>query len=64
MFDIFSAWNEMAVKLKSGEITKIEYDQWRYRYPELDTTGQWVKIPSEELSDVIVEEMKNNEKKG
>jgi len=60
MFDIFCAWNEMAVKLKSGEITKIEYDQWRYRYPELDTTGQWVKIPSVELSDTLVDELRNN----
>jgi len=57
MFDIFHAWNEMASKLKNGEITKVEYDQWRYRYPELDTTGQWVKIPSEELSDALVNEL-------
>ncbi|MDR2546360.1 MAG: helix-turn-helix domain-containing protein [Lachnospiraceae bacterium] len=57
MFDIFHAWSEMAEKLKSGEITKTEYDQWRYRYPELDATGQWVKIPSEELSDAIVKEL-------
>jgi len=33
MFDIFSAWYEMSVKLKSGEITKEEYDDWRYNYP-------------------------------
>ena len=45
------------LKLKSGEITKIEYDQWRYRYPELDTTGQWVKIPTEELSATLVNEL-------
>jgi len=57
MFDVFHAWNKMAAKLKSGKITKIEYDQWRYRYPELDTTGQWVKIPSEELSDALVNEL-------
>ena len=29
--------------LKAGEITKEEYDCWRYRYPELDTSGQWHK---------------------
>ena len=50
----------MALKLKSGEITKIEYDQWRYRYPELDTTGQWVKIPSEELSEAIVKDLRKD----
>jgi len=33
MFDIFQDWNEMAVKLKNGEVTKEEYDDWRYNYP-------------------------------
>ena len=60
MFDIFSAWQKEAVKLQTGEITKTEYDQWRYRYPELDTTGQWVKIPSKELSDALVNELRND----
>lgn len=33
MFEMFSAWQEQAEKLKSGEITKEEYDHWRYNYP-------------------------------
>lgn len=33
MFDMFSAWAEQAGKLNSGEITKEEYDRWRYHYP-------------------------------
>lgn len=57
MFEMFSAWQKEAEKLRNDEITKIEYDQWRYRYPELDTTGEWVKIPSKELSDALVEEL-------
>ena len=32
MFDMFSAWQEQAEKLKNGEITKEEYDNWRYNY--------------------------------
>ena len=32
MFDMFHAWQEQAEKLKSGEITQEEYDQWRYYY--------------------------------
>ena len=60
MFDIFHAWNEMAAKLQSSEITQIEYDQWRYRYPKLDTTGQWTKIPSVELSDALVKELRKD----
>jgi hypothetical protein len=35
MFDIFHAWHEIAGKLNSGEITKEEYDAWRYNYPNL-----------------------------
>lgn len=31
------AWQEQASKLKSGEITKEDYDRWRNRYPEFDT---------------------------
>ena len=36
MFDMFHAWQEQAEKLKSGEITQEEYDQWRYNYPKND----------------------------
>jgi len=34
MFEMFSSWNEQAQKLKNGEITKEEYDNWRYNYPQ------------------------------
>ena len=34
MFEMFSAWQEQAEKLKNGKITKEEYDQWRYTYPQ------------------------------
>lgn len=40
------AWNEQAEKLKSCQITKEEYDIWRYKYPEFDTTRRWVKMDS------------------
>ncbi len=33
MFEMFSAWKEQANKLRNGEITKEEYDNWRYNYP-------------------------------
>ena len=36
MFDIFHAWNEMAIKLKNGEITEEEYNDWRYNYPKAE----------------------------
>ena len=36
MFDKFSAWQREAEKLKNGEITKEEYDAWRYNYPKVE----------------------------
>lgn len=50
------AWLEQTRKLKAGEITREDYDRWRYHYPELDTSGQWHKVtPSQELSDMLVD---------
>lgn len=43
------ARKEQAAKLEAGEITKEEYDRWRYRYPEFDTTRRWIKVPTSGL---------------
>ena len=56
MFDIFHSWHEMAVKLKNGEITKDEYDTWRYNYPAMDSTVIRAKIPSKEIIDTIAKD--------
>ena len=37
MFDMFHAWQEQAARLERGEITKEEYDQWRYKYPKCES---------------------------
>ena len=59
MFDMFHAWQEQATRLEQGEITKEEYDQWRYKYPELDTSNHCKKvIPSQALSDFITDALK------
>ena len=34
MLERFSQWEEMAEKCRNREISKIEYDNWRYNYPE------------------------------
>ncbi len=34
MFEMFSAWNEVSKKYKDEQITKEQYDQWRYNYPQ------------------------------
>ena len=57
MLEMLSAWAEQAKKLEAGEITKEDYDRWRYHYPEFDTSGYWHKVtPSQELSDMLVED--------
>lgn len=59
MSEMLHAWLEQAKKLKAGEITKEEYDRWRYNYPKFDTYRRWAKIPSQELSDYLVESLKD-----
>ena len=63
MFDMFRAWQQEAAKLERGEITKEEYDQWRYNYPKFDTSKHWVHLPSQELSDMLVEEFEKESKR-
>ena len=36
MFEMFSKWANEAKKLETGEITKEEYDHWRYTYPAVE----------------------------
>ena len=58
LFEPFHAWQQMTAKLESGEISQEEYDNWRYKYPELDTSEIRAKVPSLELSDYLTEAMK------
>ncbi|MCD8396015.1 MAG: helix-turn-helix domain-containing protein [Lachnospiraceae bacterium] len=62
MSNMFHAWQEQAAKLERGEITKEEYDQWRYKYPEFDTSGHWKKVvPSQGLSDYLVSKFREED---
>lgn len=57
MFEMWNAWKKEADKLKTGEITREEYDHWRYTYPKveaertraaLDRLREKEKAPSQE----------------
>lgn len=50
---MLSAWYEQEEKYRNGEITKEEYDQWKYNYPKYDTYSRRVKVPSQEISDLF-----------
>ena len=44
MFEMFSVWKEQAEQYKNGEITKEEYDNWRYNYPQNNRKDKlWIK---------------------
>ena len=62
IFDMFHAWQEQSAKLERGEISREEYDQWRYKYPELDTSQHWAKVPSQAVSNMLMEELAKIEK--
>ena len=57
LHEMLCAWRQAAAMLKAGEITQEEYNRWRYRYPEFDTTQHWVKVPSQALSDMLVDDL-------
>lgn len=59
LLQMLTAWKEQAEKLASGEISREAYDEWRYHYPKYDTTQIWAKVPSQELSDALVEAFKD-----
>ena len=56
---ILYEWKEHEDKIYSEEISREEYDNWRYYYPKFDTTQIWAKVPSKELSDALVEAFKD-----
>lgn len=56
------AWQQQAALLRAGQISKDTYDEWRYNYPDLDTSVHWAKLPSEELNDMLMEEYEKIQK--
>ena len=36
LLERFTAWQKEAEKYKNGEITKEDYDHWRYTYPQVE----------------------------
>lgn len=52
---MLTAWVEQAEKNHNGEINREDYDKWRYNYPKYDETSGYVKVPSQQFSDALVE---------
>ena len=50
-------WRQVAAMLQAGEISREDYDRWRYYYPEFDSTQTWVKLPPKDLSDTLIKRL-------
>ena len=50
---------EQAEKYRNGEINREDYDKWRYNYPKYDEASGDVKVPSQQLSDVMLKAFKD-----
>ena len=57
--EMLTAWAEQAKKYRDGEINREDYDKWRYNYPKYDEASGYVKVPSQQLSDALVEAFKD-----
>ena len=57
--EMLNAWAEQSEKYHNGDINRDEYDKWRYNYPKYDETSVFVKVPSQEISEAILEPFKD-----
>jgi len=57
--EILTAWAQQAEKLRNGKINREDYDKWRYNYPKYDENSGYVKVPSQQLSNAMVEAFKD-----
>ena len=59
LHEMLCSWQQAAAMLEAGEISKEDYDKWRYHYPEFDRTQKKTKTLSQELSNIMVEALKD-----
>ena len=45
LHEMLCSWQQAAAMLEAGEISKEDYDKWRYHYPEFDKAQTYVKVP-------------------
>ncbi len=61
---MLSAWAEQAEKYRNGDISREDYDKWRYNYPKYDETSGYVKVSSQELSDMLSDDLSGGKSNG
>jgi transcriptional regulator with XRE-family HTH domain len=60
--EMLNAWAEQAEKYRNGDISREDYDKWRYNYPKYDETSGYVKVPSQALSDMLLNNLSGERK--
>lgn len=58
--DMLVAWKEQYKKFKSGEISKEDYDQWRYNFPKFANIQGVASVMPKGLSDMLADELKKD----
>ena len=57
MFKLLQLWAKEVAKRREDEISKEDYDDWRYNFPECDTLGLFRKVEvSDKLNELLTEE--------
>ncbi len=49
LHEMLCSWQQAAAMLEAGEISKEDYDKWRYHYPEFEKDQHYVKMPPQDL---------------
>lgn len=57
--EMLNAWAEQSEKYHNGDINRDDYDKWRYNYPKYDETSGYVKVPSPEVNESMLEVFKD-----
>ena len=57
LHEMLCEWEEISHKYASGTITKEEYNQWRYQYPNQRNAPRHPKPISQGLSDLLLDDL-------
>ena len=57
LHEMLCEWEEISQKYASGKITKEEYNQWRYQYPNQRNAPRHPKPISQGLSDLLLDDL-------
>ena len=58
--ELVDSWAKQAEKYRAGEITKEEYNNWRYTFPSSDPTASSLIVSPEELCDMSSGQLKKD----